>query len=127
MQDRDGAPAVILGALEKAPHIKKIWADGGYQGEKLASALKTLGDGNAISQSKHRRFHGSPSPLGRGADLRLDVALPASGEGLRAELGELAGVGAAGRVPLHDAPDRKGHNMLTINNKMEFMNFCSYS
>ena len=49
-------------------------------------------------------FHGSLPPLGRGADLRLDVALPASGEGLRAELGELFGVGAAGRVPLHDAP-----------------------
>ena len=38
VQDRDGAPAVILGVLEKAPHVKKIWADGGYQGEKLAWA-----------------------------------------------------------------------------------------
>ena len=43
VQDRDGAPAVILRVLEKAPQIKKIWADGGYQGEKLASALKKLG------------------------------------------------------------------------------------
>ena len=34
---------------------------------------------------------------------------------------------AAGRVPLHDAPDHKGRNMLTINNKMEFLNFRSYS
>ena len=30
MQDRDGAPAVIFRVLEKAPHIRKIWADGGY-------------------------------------------------------------------------------------------------
>ena len=65
--------------------------------------------------------------MGRRADLRLDVALPASGEGLRAELGELFGVGAAGRVPLHDALNRKGHNMLIIKNKIGFMNFRSYS
>ena len=45
VQDRDGAPAVILGVLEKAPHIRKIWADGGYRGGKLASALTKLGLG----------------------------------------------------------------------------------
>ena len=48
VQDRDGAPAVIVEVLEKAPQIKKIWADGGYQGEKLASALKKLGIGTAL-------------------------------------------------------------------------------
>ena len=37
VQDRDGAPAVIFGVLEKAPHIRKIWADGGFRGGKLAS------------------------------------------------------------------------------------------
>ena len=47
-RDRDGAPAVILGVLEKAPHVKKIWADGGYQGQKLASALKKLGIGSDL-------------------------------------------------------------------------------
>ena len=47
-QDRDGAPAVILGVLETAPHVKKIWADGGYQGKKLASALKKLGIGSDL-------------------------------------------------------------------------------
>ena len=48
VQDRDGAPTVILGVLEKAPHVKKIWADGGYRGEKLASALKDLGIGPVL-------------------------------------------------------------------------------
>ena len=48
VQDRDGAPAVILRVLEKAPQIRKIWADGGYQGEKLASALKKLGIGSDL-------------------------------------------------------------------------------
>ena len=36
------------------------------------------------------------------------------GEGLRAELGELGGVGATGRAPLHDAPNRKVDIMLII-------------
>ena len=43
------------------------------------------------------------------------------------ELGELVGVGATGRVPLHDAPDRKGRNMLIIKNILRFLNFRSYS
>ena len=47
-QDRDGAPAVILGMLEKAPDVTKIWADGGYQGPKLASELKKLGLGSTL-------------------------------------------------------------------------------
>ena len=47
-QDRDGAPAVILGLLEKAPHVAKIWADGGYQGPKLASELERLGLGSTL-------------------------------------------------------------------------------
>ena len=48
VQDRDGAPAVILGMLKKAPHVKKLWADGGYQGPKLASELERLGLGSAL-------------------------------------------------------------------------------
>ena len=32
--DRDRAPAVTLGVLKKASHVKKIWADGGYRGRK---------------------------------------------------------------------------------------------
>ena len=37
VQDRDGAPAVILGMPETAPHVTKLWADGGYQGPKPGS------------------------------------------------------------------------------------------
>lgn len=43
VQDRDGAPAVILGLREKAPTVTKLWADGGYQGPKLAAKLADLG------------------------------------------------------------------------------------
>ncbi len=43
VQDRDGAPEVILAMLEKAPTVTRLWADGGYQGPKLARALAELG------------------------------------------------------------------------------------
>ena len=42
VQDRDGAPGVVQGALAKAPGITMIWADGGYAGPKLEKALKEL-------------------------------------------------------------------------------------
>ena len=43
VQDRDGAPALILGLRAKAPAVAKLWADGGYQGPKLAATLQELG------------------------------------------------------------------------------------
>ena len=48
VQDRDGAPAVILGMLETAWHAAKLWANGGYQGPKLSSALKDIGAGSVL-------------------------------------------------------------------------------
>ena len=48
VQDRDGAPEVILGMLEKAPQVTKLWADGGYAGPKLEKALKDRGLGSII-------------------------------------------------------------------------------
>ena len=47
-QDRDGAPAAVLGMLEKAPDVTKIWADGGCRGPKLAAELEKLGLGSAL-------------------------------------------------------------------------------
>ncbi len=48
VQDRDGAPAVILAMLEKAPQVTKLWADGGYAGPKLEAALAEHGLGPVI-------------------------------------------------------------------------------
>ena len=42
VQDRDCAAGLIKRALEKYPRLKKIFADGGYAGPKLASALVGL-------------------------------------------------------------------------------------
>ena len=39
VQDRDGATDVILVMLEKAPEVRKLWANGGYTGPKLEAAL----------------------------------------------------------------------------------------
>ena len=47
-QDRDGAPAVILGMIEKAPQVTKLWADGGCQGPKLVSKLEELDLGGLL-------------------------------------------------------------------------------
>jgi len=56
--------------------------------------------GDRVRTRWNRGFHGPVPPPGGAGDLRVDVAPPAAGEGLRAEPGELRGVGAAGRVPV---------------------------
>ncbi len=87
VQDRDGAPEGIRKRRKKAPKVTKLWADGGYQGPKRASARVDLGSGivlEIVRQPRnvkgfillYRRWGG-----GR-ADLRLEVPMSASGEGL---------------------------------------------
>ena len=44
IQDRDGAPAVIAALRQAMPSVSKIWADGGYGGAKLATALTGIPD-----------------------------------------------------------------------------------
>jgi putative transposase len=41
-QDRDCAARLIRAALKKFPRLAKIFADGGYQGPKLAAEIKDL-------------------------------------------------------------------------------------
>lgn len=45
VQDRDGA-VMLFESLpdELHRHLKKVWADGGYRGPKLAGAISKLGD-----------------------------------------------------------------------------------
>ncbi len=64
----------------------------------------------------NKGLHGPVPPLGGGADVCVDVAVPASGEGLRADAGEFAGLGAARGVPVPDAAGGAGPggwNLLT--------------
>jgi putative transposase len=43
VQDRDGAPAVIMALLEVAVCVERLFADSAYAGPKLQDALKELG------------------------------------------------------------------------------------
>lgn len=47
-QDRDCAAGLIEKALRKYPRLRKLFADGGYAGPKLASALAGLPAGIEI-------------------------------------------------------------------------------
>lgn len=43
IQDRDGAPLVLTGIINRFPWLRHIFADGGYAGEKLRDALDRTG------------------------------------------------------------------------------------
>ncbi|MVT63950.1 IS5 family transposase [Bradyrhizobium pachyrhizi] len=47
VQDRDGAPAVVTLACASYPTIARLFADGGYTGQKLENALRKI-DGPTI-------------------------------------------------------------------------------
>lgn len=42
IQDRDGAPGLIEGARDSFPTLVKLFADGGYAGQKLAAAVSHI-------------------------------------------------------------------------------------
>jgi len=44
IQDRDGAPDVLTSIRSSFPWLRHVFADGGYAGEKLKTALKGKGD-----------------------------------------------------------------------------------
>ncbi|WP_031294226.1 IS5 family transposase [Sphingobium ummariense] len=43
IQDRDGAPLVLAGVIERFPWLRHLFADGGYAGDKLKDALRHMG------------------------------------------------------------------------------------
>lgn len=43
IQDRDGAPDVLLGIRQTFPWLRHVFADGGYAGDKLRTALTKIG------------------------------------------------------------------------------------
>jgi transposase len=44
IQDRDGAPLVLVGIRSSIPWLRHVFADGGYAGDKLRKALTKIGD-----------------------------------------------------------------------------------
>ncbi len=78
IQDRDGAPDLTAEPPETVPTVAT----------RVRSRGSGLGDGVAGRDRDRRktggcqRVHGSPPPVGRGADLRLDGPVPPPVEGL---------------------------------------------
>lgn len=44
IQDRDGAPSLLVSIRARYPWLRHVFADAGYAGDKLKGALKGLGD-----------------------------------------------------------------------------------
>jgi len=44
VQDRDGAPVLLASVRARFPWLRHVFADGGYAGGKLTSALQSLGE-----------------------------------------------------------------------------------
>lgn len=76
VQDRDGAPDVVAGTKESFPTLAYLFADGGYAGEKLETALQTM-DGPTIEIVKRPNGvqRASSSSLAAGSS---NVPLPGS-------------------------------------------------
>lgn len=53
----------------------------------------------------------------------MDVAVPAPGEGIRADSCEFPGLGAAHSLPLHHTPGGVGINAINSNNKVNDLRF----
>ncbi len=51
IQDRDGAPLVLLEIIRRFPWLRHVFADGGYAGDKLREALRRIGNGPSRSSS----------------------------------------------------------------------------
>jgi hypothetical protein len=82
IQDRDGAGPVLRASRRSFPFIEKVFADGGYAGDAVASATSIAIE---IVRRKTRsgRLCRSTPALGRRALLRLDQSKPSARKRLR--------------------------------------------
>lgn len=84
IQDRDGAVDVLAAVRTRFPWLRHVFADGGYAGDKLRSALVGMGrwnpDHQAFRQSQGLR--GATTPMGCRANLRMAWPLPTPCQGL---------------------------------------------
>ena len=83
IQDRDGAVDLVKAIRHRFPWLRHLFADGGYAGDKLATALAM--DARDRQASHYRRGLRRPAEaLGRRAHLRMARPLPPPRQGLRA-------------------------------------------
>ncbi len=91
VQDRDGV--VIRAMLEKTPTVIRLWADGGYQGPKLASTLQEMGLAELVEiVNKPKESKGfTVIPRRWVVERTFAWMLPTVGQGFRADTGEFPG------------------------------------
>ena len=62
IQDRDGAPALLASIRKTFPWLRHVFADGGYAGPKLETALAKIGTWKLSSgRTRQRGSNGSPA------------------------------------------------------------------
>ena len=85
-QDRDGARELLRTARRSFPFIETIFADGGYQGPRMAATVATTGCWKLeiVKRTDAHRFVALPKRWDRGANVRLDQPQPAPRPRLRA-------------------------------------------
>lgn len=110
IQDRDGAIDVLASVRTRFPWLRHVFADGGYAGDKLRSALVGMGKWTidihqAIGQSQELR--GATTPMGCRADLRLAGPLPKARQGLGKVHRLVHGMGSNSFNPNAYAQNRK--------------------
>ncbi|WP_352841077.1 transposase [Mesorhizobium sp. M0933] len=105
IQDRDGAPDVLVSIRDSFPWPRHVFSDGAYAGEKLEAALDGKGDWTLESSR-------DPTPPkaskcfradGRRAHLRLVRTKPTPGQGLRSHHRKFRRMALAGLRLAHDA------------------------
>jgi len=66
LQDRDGAPLLLAAVRYAFPWLRHVFADAGYAGDKLQTALKKLGSGRSKSSSASKPPRASTSSSAAG-------------------------------------------------------------
>ena len=89
VQDRDGV--VIRAMLEKAPTVIRLWADGGYQGPKLALQEMGLADLVEIVNKLKESKGFTVIPRRWVVERTFAWMLPLVSQGFRADTGEFSG------------------------------------
>ena len=83
VQDRDGGVPLMEGLSRRYPKLRKVYADGGYQGPKFRHGLKRACRRvkAEIVRRCDRGAHGAAEALGGGVDDRVVEPVPPVGEG----------------------------------------------
>jgi len=105
IQDRDGGILLLATLFGTYPFLKKLFADGGYQGAEFQKALAKILpylETEIVKRSDHAKgFIVLPRPLGRRTDDCVAQPLPTARKGLGKPKSQGAGILASRINPPH--------------------------